>query len=567
MNLIIVKKFYSAISLILLSLFAVSFLWMAIKGGIENYTSVPLGDMWDGYLEFYRRLHEGGLKIWWEQHNEHRIFLTRLLFWIDLRIFKGSVIFLIVLNYILAATISCVFILIAKTELKERIKLSTLICYSLFIIALSFSWMQMENFTWGFQSQFFLVFLLPMVAFYNLYKSSQCESDIKFFLISCIAGIASAGTMANGVLTLPIMTILSFILKFNKKKIVCLFSISLLVLFLYFYNFSWISYHASIRDSVFNHPLELLKYFFIYLGGPFYYLTRGREIVALLAGIFMSANFIYFIYINIKKNNSTSLQWVLLAFIFYIHLSISATAGARLGISSSLTSRYMTPALMAWSSLFILYALNVRSEYKLTPILILILWLLLPWQQRALIPAASSVFQQKLSALALQMQIKDQKQIPMVYVGVDRALTLSKFAIQNSLCIFGTSHFKEISNRSIGQIYPFPPNKKALGGLDSFSPIEGSTYVKVEGWMFEPKRKKIPPVIHFLDQNNRIVGHAFTGKSRSDLKKAISSKVKYAGFSGYMLADQVSNKITLLGKNPDCQLVIEMTSACAPNNL
>ncbi len=543
-------------SSILLFILAITFIYMAIRGGMENYVSVPLGDMWDGYIEFYRQVQDGGLSVWWAQHNEHRILLSRLLFWLDLTAFKGSGVILIFINYILATCIAGIFFLILKAGFKGK-KNQLLICYSFFILAFSFSWIQMENLIWGFQSQFFLVFLLPLIAFYNLYQSSLNEKDIKFFLISCIVGTCSAGTMVNGVLTLPLMIVLSVVLKLNKKKTICLSVLSCVVLFLYFYDYRSIGYHASPLDSIFHHPLEFLEYFFLYLGGPFYYLTGGSQPVGEFAGVFILGSSIYWMYKNFKNKNSSSLQWILLAFIFYILLTVIATAGGRLGISSSVTSRYMTPALMAWSALFILYTLNLRSEYKVAPILVLTLWMLLPWQERALISAAGSVFEQKLSALALQMQIKDQKQIPCVYGGVDRALSLSKFAIQNSLGIFGSSPFKEVG-QSIGQISPSFSEKRALGLLDEIESIEGnSSFVRVKGWIYELEAQKVPPLIRIVDQENKIVGYALTGKKRSDLKKTISDEAQYAGFAGYLLSEYGDKQLIFRGIDPDCQFVVE----------
>ena len=49
------------------------FLGLAIIGGYEAYSPVPMGDMWNGTLGFYVNASHGDWSSWWAQHNEHRI--------------------------------------------------------------------------------------------------------------------------------------------------------------------------------------------------------------------------------------------------------------------------------------------------------------------------------------------------------------------------------------------------------------------------------------------------------------------------------------------------------------
>ena len=74
---------------------------LAVIGAVRNYSSVPHWDMWPGYVEFWVRLGEGHWREWWALHNEHRIVLARVLFWIDHAVFGGTIGFLLVVNYLL----------------------------------------------------------------------------------------------------------------------------------------------------------------------------------------------------------------------------------------------------------------------------------------------------------------------------------------------------------------------------------------------------------------------------------------------------------------------------------
>jgi hypothetical protein len=74
---------------IVIVLLAASIVAAAIIGAMRYYSPVPLGDMWNGYLDFFMEVQNGNHAAWWTQHNEHRIVLARLLFWMDLSFFNG----------------------------------------------------------------------------------------------------------------------------------------------------------------------------------------------------------------------------------------------------------------------------------------------------------------------------------------------------------------------------------------------------------------------------------------------------------------------------------------------
>src|SRR5690554_6179984 len=145
---------------------------LAILGGARAYTPVPFWDMWEGTLPFYLDVQSGDKGIWWAQHNEHRIVLSRLLFWVDISVFKGAGLFLTIMNYVLAALAVAVFLKIGRERWRSLDPtpqpsgawhgwlLGMLLCVWLF------HWMQWENFTWAFQSQFFPAQLVPLCALY-----------------------------------------------------------------------------------------------------------------------------------------------------------------------------------------------------------------------------------------------------------------------------------------------------------------------------------------------------------------------------------------------------------------
>ena len=400
MNILLKSK-----TITLLTILAIAYVFLAIVGGFKMYSSVPYWDMWEGYLEFGLRAQDLDLSVWWSQFNEHRIFLSRILFWLDLFLFNGKSIFLILCNYLLGGAIFYCFYKILKTAFPKERRLRY--CLSLYTLAITFSWIQEENYTCAFQSQFLLAYLLPLIGFYCLYLSK--EENRVFFLIACIAGIASAGTMVNGVIALPLMTALAFFLKIEWKKIAVLGILASFILCIYFYDYKSISHHASLTNSLFHQTFAFIKFYLLMIGSPFVYINGSNYLIGVnklgvLAGLFFNISLLYFMYLNLIKKSS-SLQLVLISFISYVGITTIAITGGRLGIQLPTTPRYLTPILMAWTALLVLFVLNMQKSKRLAigPILSFILIILLPWQYLSIYSRRHIIFEREIEALAAKI--------------------------------------------------------------------------------------------------------------------------------------------------------------------
>ena len=219
-----IQKYLKNYFLILSSLFVI----LTLVGIYKNYSPVPYMDMWDGYLDFYVKASDGDWNAWFAQHNEHRTVFSNLLFFIDIHLFGGKNIFLLIANFTLMASAAWLIIVIIKEifiDLSEDNTSRYLpLIMGLFSIVMIFSWIQKENIIWGFQSQFFAAYFFPLLSFYLLVKSVD-KNSIFLYITSLFVGVVSAGTMANGVMTLPILLLLSLLLKNNFIKSALIFVI------------------------------------------------------------------------------------------------------------------------------------------------------------------------------------------------------------------------------------------------------------------------------------------------------------------------------------------------------
>src|SRR5690606_24519482 len=130
------------------------------------------------------------------------------------------------------------------------------------------------------QSQFFMAQTLPLLAIYLLARA--CIEDTGhnsrlWFSAACLTGVASAGTMANGIICLPLMAAYLLLSRQSWQRALLLLVLSAAVLMLYFNDYRSPPSHGSVLSTLINEPLELAHYVFLYLGTPFFYLLNGSN--------------------------------------------------------------------------------------------------------------------------------------------------------------------------------------------------------------------------------------------------------------------------------------------------
>lgn len=521
---------------------AIIFIALAIIGGIRAYSPVPFWDMWDGYLGFFVKIMSGDTSAWWAQHNEHRIILARSFFWLDFVFFAGQGWFLIVVNYLLQTIVCMLFLIILKDSKQEKHA-----WIGFFLIAWLFSWIQKENLTWGFQSQFILAQLLPLAALYFLNRSIHIGTDLnKWFVLAVTLGVLSIGSMANGILALPIMMVYAVLVRMGLRRILVLSVVSVFALGVYFYGYVAPAGHGSLGQAMRTNPLGLLHYVVVYVGGAF---SFGNNQVGLwtatIAGVFLVMSSVFFAFKALANPTEETLRLALLAFILYIGGTALGTAGGRLifGIDQALSSRYMTPSLMAWAALLILYlphlnALRMSVQNKLWVAFAILLLLMLPKQLEPLVLKKDGNFDRQLAALAIELSVKDEPQIKHVFHSVSFVLDMTKMPIAENWSIFGMPPIKDQHEILRTKLDVVNAADTCRGAIDEISKIDGeSQYLKLRGWIFDPVQNKVPPYAFLVDAVGTVYGVVLTGDDRMDVANAISPKARYSGAKGYLLID------------------------------
>ncbi|MCX8062112.1 MAG: hypothetical protein N3D16_05980 [Anaerolineales bacterium] len=545
--------------IILILVLATLLFWgLAIVGAFKSYSPVPFWDMWDGYLDFYIKASAYDIGAWWRNHNEHRILLSRLLFWIDLSWLNGSIWFLLALNYLLVAISCLMFFLILKERLPRHYYI-----LGLFIITWLISWSQNENLTWGFQSQFFLAQLLPLIAFFLLHRAHDGDNVSKsYFVGACFFGILSLGSMVNGVITLPLMTLYSIICRFGWRWVAILAAMSCLGLLAYFYDYTSPAHHGSIGSCLRENPVGLIVYVMTYIGSPFFYIAGGGGgvVTAQVAGGIMILLSAYFAWSTLRGVKKSKLELALLLFILYIGGTALGTACGRLifGIEQALSSRYQTPALMAWAALFVLIAAKLESSFEklnwqlCLPFLLLV-FAMIPMQIGALKSSVVEVaFERNIAGLAVAMGIRDESQISKIYPSAEHALSIGMIAAEKGLSFFSRPEFKNIK---LGKpVDGFAEAHNACQGyIDYIEPIKGEkNFFRLSGWIFDRSRRSSPGTVWLINKEGIAVGYGLTGQPRPDVANAVDKNAKFSGFKGYFLKDAQGSAVTVFGPAGKC---------------
>lgn len=526
-----------------------------IVGMIKGHSIVPYWDMWNGYLGFFAALSEGDWTAWWVQHNEHRIVLARLLFWLDLTLFRGLGIFLLCMNFVLLGLVFLTFFACLRKQTSVDADRPALLVMAALLLSWTFSWSQHENLVWSFQSQFILAQLVPLLALFFQSRSIEKGQGGRLdFFMALLLGVLSAGTMANGILILPLMVIYSLLMRAGMKRhaflaVVCAFTLSA-----YFFDYS--SSDNSLFQALLDNPLEVIQYVLLYLGGPVYYLSPAPTALqlALASGgllIFIAAILAWFELAS-KASNPTRLA--LLIFLLYVGGTAVATASGRvsLGVEQALSSRYMTPALAAWAALGVLLApsfLRFYYRFKITYLIAGIGFssLLTAHQVNALNSPDDELYQRRLAFLAVELGIDDAERLKRIFPTSEYLLHFSREYGDKEWSAFGVEPFRNARNR-IGSREQEKSPQQCDGDLTEVLPIENEArYRRVRGWIGNLGAGE-SSWVDLRNQDQELVGVALLAPS----SRSHSPSSRQHSFSGYVLEGSTGEQLRIESGDLEC---------------
>ncbi|WP_353236183.1 hypothetical protein [Diaphorobacter ruginosibacter] len=551
-----------------LCIFAILMLGLAAWGGFRNYSPIPFWDMWNGVYAFIFGLQDGDYSSWWGQHNEHRIVLARIFFWLDYEFFGLKAVSLFVLNYVFAALSAILFACFVSAIAMERAKpRNSALMLSLFVFGWLFLWTQQENFTWGFQSQFFLVQLIPLGVFYCL-AAASAEHSGKYFFGACILGVLSAGTMANGVVALPLAFLMTCLLPFSWGKRLIFLALAVIIPVCYFHGYVQPPGHGSLTKTLAADPVGVLRYSLIYLGSPFYVIAKKSGSALLIAEVFGG--------ILVLGSVAVAVLWCagrrkspyvagLLFFILFIGGTAVGTAGGRLifGLAQAASERYTTPAVMAWAALLIAcYAyvngFTSRSPRFLGALVIVVLLALVLYQSRSVRLNHQVMFNREIGALAATLGVDDPLYVRQLFSDSGYVLSLTDRALRRHIGFVNYFPFAGVADGVGGKVGTFPENT-CQGVVDELELLPGKgEFLRMTGSALNTRLQTVPRKFSVIDESNVVIGYVLTGNPRKDLGRSHGSFARRAGFKGYVKGFAQGRQVRLVASDGSCSITLDL---------
>ncbi|AVS72712.1 hypothetical protein [Paracidovorax cattleyae] len=558
----------------LLMVFAAIYVLATAVSAWRTFTPVPIWDTWGAALEFYIDVRHGvGWEAWWRQANEHRLVLPKALFWMEYTWFGGQQVFLITMNYVIVGCGLAVFAAFLRDRLPALSGRSWFFGVTLLAIGL-FSWVQKENLAWANQGQFFLAQVLPLVGFYCLYRAACAPMARGWFPAACLIGVLSVGTMANGVMALPMMVLYAAVARLDRRRTLILAVLAAICAGAYAVGYTSPSDHGGVFSKLRDRPLDMLSYTLTYLGAPFQHFVLKQH--SLSWAPLSQAFGVLFVLLTLaplprvlRDPAAHRLGLALLTFVVYIGGLAFATSGGRVqfGLESALSSRYTTPTVMAWTALAILYAprlvaLRGAARVAMYVLLVACLAQMLVVQTRDA-ERKEEQHMRMTGALALQMGVHDKRRIGMLIWNDDYGAQLARGATAIRAGIFGRPVMVEATHAVGEHAETLPPRCHAF--VDQVETLPGEPrFVRVLGGLLpEPERKPFEAV-RLVGADGTVVGYGVPDRWRKRTPPAHAPGPfgRYLMFTAYLqvpASGQLPLAVTLQAPGTPCSAALVLT--------
>ncbi len=559
------------ITLLPIAVLASLIILTTLIGMSRFHSPVPFWDMWNGTVGFFARASEGDGRVWFEQHNEHRIFLSKILFYVDFAAFGGRGAFLVLMNFVIAGASAAALVMFARDALAERSP-PLAAGVALVCVAAALSWMQQENLVWAFQSQFFLVQALPLWAFYLLHRAEKAARlrapYLGFFTGAAALGALSSLAMANGVIVLPLMAVMTLFAGAARWRTVALLGLAALVAALYFSDYHSPGNHGTLPGALRENPIGVIQYTLVYLGSPLFHMLGGRGLwIATLGGVVMAAATAFLLARDVVMRQVSTVRLALIFMLAFLGASAFVTAGGRLmfGLITAMSGRYATPALIAWAAFLILVAsaaapaLRKRTGLTLAA-LALVPLALLAHQRHAFAPTDHVLENRRLAALALEVGADDIAALDAVMPDGSNFRDIGRLAASRNYSVFGADWLRD-AGLELGDVARLRDESTTgcQAFLDGAAPIVDETeFVRVEGWFLSPNLNGTKTLLRFVDADGRIVGFADYGRARPDVAEATGAANRRSGFTGYVRGNAAPGRLAVSARKGGCEAEIEV---------
>ncbi len=519
-------------------------IWGAIAAGVatllstlyfvvRDYSPVPFMDQWDVVDA------DTLLDRLFQQHNEHRIIVPRLMFLVDVLLFRGSNAFLFVVSILTQLIHAWLFVrILATTGRFSRGEL--LAAGGLSLVAL-LNLSQYENFIWGFQVQFVGVFAAATAAFHFTARLAPTASPpVRHTAPLIMAAIASyavaTAMMSNGALAAIPLVLMTLYLGFGFRRLAAVAVPALLIMALFLLTFERPEHHP---DPAAAKAVPTLLYIFSYLGGPVaaalesvgWIGSPDRLPAARIAGALGLAVAGVLAILALPARRSVAAP-AIAALLAVVAFSAGTAAVTGLGRSAfdpwqAVSSRYGTPASIFWLAVALLGWVLARRERADTGILRLRLApaipTALPLVAIAIMGLSQIGFlkdgprwrpQKDLAGLAILMGVDDPEALRTVYPWPELIRTQVSRLRSDDLSVFGVGWGDRLGRRIGSGEVDAARCDGAIQATGAYQTAEGAPQTgpafRIEGWT-TGRADILPEHLLAVGRDGEVIGLAVVG--------------------------------------------------------
>ena len=510
---------------------------------IASYTGMPLWDEWGALHSLVTTPHPLPLGWFFEQNNEHRILLSRLLLLADFHFFHGRQVLLFVSMFViqLGFLVTMAWLLRGVGELRGALW-RTAVGLAAFCLFCPSQW---ESFSMAFLVSFFVPGFFALIAFLSvvLYQRSGGTLGSGWSYVILGLTVASIATYSNasGMLIWPVLLGIAVMLRVPLKMIGVYAFFGFCVSASYFFHYNSPTWHAQPLESL-CHMSTLVEYIAKYFGSSFPWSTPSYSVPigweALVVAMALIA------WTIARGHIRRPLPLILVGLMLFCLMTAFITALGRInfGTDQAFTSRYQTGALLFWfclSCLLLLAFVSAEGRVFTTSLMAGIVVIMI-------IAAANFGFPlrevrarrawQNAASLALITRVPDYGTIAHTYPLSQIPWQDSLYLRDRHLSIYSTDLYRQL-DEPLSSAYHISAQSLCQGYVDSVKLVPDertdSVGLKISGWTVDTKsRRPVRQVIVTVD--GKIVGFGGLGFERSDVVAALHSpRALLSGWIGF----------------------------------
>jgi hypothetical protein len=507
-----------------------------------GYSPLPWVDGWM-FLSEVRASQGQYAPELWRQHNDHRIPLPKIFYFLDLLAFDGRNAFLLALIFgIQLANLAGLGWAYRRLGRLDDVTHRTALGLTAFAL---FSMKQAENFLFGIDLPLMLPVLGAVVAFASavLYmEDTPAGRRVRFGpAVLAWAGASMASlSLTSGFVLWPMLALAGL-----RRRLPRGFVVATTVMGTVLAAGTLLGYHPR-ASQVLPGPAALVRYLLVFFGSS--WSALGYTLGAVLAAVAIPLVMIRYLRLHLaRRPDPLALFLTSLAVFFLAGAVMTGLARIGQGIHQALAGRYQTGALVFWVSVSVLL---VRAAARRSRA-----WLLVGQASAVAVMLTSALaapevvedlklHDQRLRAaeLAVRMGVSDDEALLYTVVPPFRSddlLVAAGFLRSRNLSVFAEPAEAPVG-RGFTPAFSTVDAAGCLGSIDGLRAIPHYRWsgIRFDGWAYDTARKSRARSVLAIGPGGQIIGFARTGFRRADVVGAAGQVFDPdTGFVGYIPGD------------------------------